>query len=40
MGRDGGEREVEDLPRDKESNLVICRDHVLSRRVSWDVAQF
>lgn len=40
MGGEGGGREVKNLPRDKECNLFICRDLVLSRRVSWKVAQF
>lgn len=40
VGEKGFGREVKDLPRDKECNLVICRDLVLSRRDSWKVAQF
>lgn len=40
MGGERVGREVEDLPRDTEYNLVICRDLVLSRHFSWKVAQF
>lgn len=40
MGGEWVGREVEDLPRDTECNIVICRDLVPSRHVSWKVAQF